>query len=354
MKITISNIGFLMVFFFSMSCFSQHIKKEKDTINGAEFNVVPYLNYNNNLEFMFGAIPMIMYKVDKEDTVSPKSLSGMAAVYTTNSSFFLTGFTRLYFAEDTWRLHAFAFYGNLNSQLYIDDLEAPGFYDYLTNSTILSIGVDRKIIDNLYGGIAYTFSDAQSVVEQDMGSSDNTTNGIQFKLASDTRDNVYYPRSGYQANLKWKTFQEWLGNDISANKISLAYNQYVSVRDGKDVIAGRVFGVFGLGEITFEQQVVIGRQDIRGYSEAKYRGDGKVAIQGEYRWNFKNKMGVVGFAGLATIYGSDTSSFNGKLYPGIGAGYRYKAFKRSDFNIGLDGAIGKDDWGVYFRIGEAF
>lgn len=79
-----------------------------------------------------------------------------------------------------------------------------------------------------------------------------------------------------------------------------------------------------------------------------------MAAQGEYRYSLKEKIGLVGFVGLATIYGSDNDSFNWKLYPGAGAGVRYRAFKTVKFNIGLDAALGKDDWGVYFRIGEAF
>ncbi len=71
-------------------------------------------------------------------------------------------------------------------------------------------------------------------------------------------------------------------------------------------------------------------------------------------YNFRNRVGLVGFAGLATIYGSDTESFNWGLYPGGGVGCRYQAFKSTRFNIGLDAALGKDDWGMYFRIGEAF
>jgi hypothetical protein len=42
--------------------------KEKKT----ELRVMPYLSYNRNLDFMFGAIPMMMYKVKEADTVSPK------------------------------------------------------------------------------------------------------------------------------------------------------------------------------------------------------------------------------------------------------------------------------------------
>ncbi len=100
--------------------------------------------------------------------------------------------------------------------------------------------------------------------------------------------------------------------------------------------------------------MTLGGRDIRGYSEGKYRGDGLMAVHGEYRYNFKNKLGLVAFFGLGAIYGSDTESFDWKTYPGGGVGIRYRAFKTVKFNIGLDAAMGKDDWGLYFRIGEAF
>ena len=34
--------------------------------------------------------------------------------------------------------------------------------------------------------------------------------------------------------------------------------------------------------------------------------------------------------------------------------YRYMAFPENKMNVGLDFAAGKDDWGIYFRIGESF
>ncbi|WP_051210024.1 hypothetical protein [Gelidibacter mesophilus] len=91
MKITTAKLSVFILLLMGMSCFSQKSKKVKDSINGAEFNVVPYINYNKNLDFMFGVIPMYMYPFDKEDTISPKSLSGLSAVYTTNKSYFLMG-----------------------------------------------------------------------------------------------------------------------------------------------------------------------------------------------------------------------------------------------------------------------
>ena len=170
----------------------------------------------------------------------------------------------------------------------------------------------------------------------------------------DTRNAVYYPTKGDKIRLRWITYPEWFGNDVNANKILTEYNKYFPMRSGTDVLAARFSGKFGLGNIAFEQQVTIGGEDIRGYSEGKYRGDGLIALQSEYRYNFNKKMGLVGFAGIATIYGADTADFNWNLYPGAGVGYRYRAFKTEKFNVGLDAAIGKGDWGIYFRIGEAF
>ena len=47
-------------------------------------------------------------------------------------------------------------------------------------------------------------------------------------------------------------------------------------------------------------------------------------------------------------------SDDGKLLPAVGAGFRFTAFPDNHMNVGLDAAVGDGDWGIYFRIGEAF
>ncbi|MCV9929788.1 BamA/TamA family outer membrane protein [Flavobacterium sp. LS1R49] len=327
----------------------------KPKTKNIDFNVMPYVNYNRTLDFMFGAIPMMMYKLNKTDTISPKSLSGISAVYTTNKSYFVASFNKWYFKEDKWRAQLFLATGNQNAQFYVDDIDTPDFYDYATKASVANIIVQRKIVKALYAGLGYAYAHYNTKYEDDVQPSSVTqTNGIQINMMYDTRNAVYYPTQGDKVKLRWINYPTWFGNDISANKILSEYNKYFPMRNGTDVLAARFSGKFGLGNITFEQQVTIGGEDIRGYSEGKYRGDGLMALQGEYRYNFNKKMGLVGFAGVATIYGSDTSDFNWNLYPGAGIGYRYRAFKTEKFNVGLDAAVGKGDWGLYFRIGEAF
>ncbi len=50
---------------------------------------------------------------------------------------------------------------------------------------------------------------------------------------------------------------------------------------------------------------------------------------------------------------SEDDNWSG-LLPGGGAGLRYLAIKEHNINLGIDIAVGKGDWGIYFRIGEAF
>ncbi|QLE02404.1 BamA/TamA family outer membrane protein [Galbibacter sp. BG1] len=340
---------------------SQTVQKDSVDTKSVEdkrfdLTIMPFLSYNRNLEFMFGAIPMAMYRLQKNDTISPKSISGLSAVYTTNSSYFISVFNRFFFNEDRWRAKMFFITGDYNSQFFMQDEEVtPGFYDYGTKATVFSIGFQRRIIEDLYGGLTYTYAHYDTVYEDDVQPpSIVETNAIELNTLYDSRDNVYYPKKGEKVSLRYIAFPEWFGNEFTANKILTEYNKYIGMKNGRDVLAARFSGKFGLGDIAFQQQVTIGGKDIRGYSQGEFRGDGLMALQGEYRYNFAKKMGLVGFAGLATIYGSDTEDFNWGLYPGAGVGYRYQAFKKVKFNIGIDAAVGKDDWGVYFRIGEAF
>jgi hypothetical protein len=67
-------------------------KKEEKSFN---FVPVPYVSYNRTYEFMFGAVPMVMYNVNKKDTISPQSLSGVMGVYTTNKTWFSAFFYKI-------------------------------------------------------------------------------------------------------------------------------------------------------------------------------------------------------------------------------------------------------------------
>ena len=119
-------------------------------------------------------------------------------------------------------------------------------------------------------------------------------------------------------------------------------------------MAARFYSGVGIGDLSFNQQFIVGGNDIRGYTQGEYRGNNVLAAQLEYRLNLPYRLGLVGFAGVATVLDALNEEDDGRLLPGVGGGFRVTVEKETNFNIGMDVAVGREDWGVYFRLGESF
>jgi hypothetical protein len=63
---------------------------------------------------------------------------------------------------------------------------------------------------------------------------------------------------------------------------------------------------------------------------------------------------MVGFGGLALAVTAGTPLNLDEVLPGIGAGFRYTMIPEINANVGVDVAVGREDWGLYFRIAEAY
>ena len=298
---------------------------------------------------------MTMYNLNRNDTISPSSISGIFGMYTTNKSWFIMQFNKFYFRQDKYRAILVGGTGNFNSQFFLD---LPIFNDFIKYSTALSfikVELQRRIIPNLYGGLNYSF--AKLYNELDISENLNYEtylNSLGAILSYDVRSSVYYPVKGTLINLNYSSFPGFLDNEFVSNKITLDLNYYHSIKNNRDILALRFYGGAGIGDLNFNQQFVVGNNDIRGYTQNKYRGDQIVALQGEYRWNPYKKIGFVGFVGLASIFSSLNEKDNGKILPGVGTGFRFNVFPKNHMNVGMDFAAGIDDWGIYFKIGEAF
>jgi len=324
----------------------------KSSNNDFKFVPVPYINYDRSLGLSLGALPMAMYKLSKKDTISPSSISGALGMYTTNKTWFVMAFSKFFLDEDNWRFIAAGGVGSINFQFYMTNPTA-GYVDYNTGADFAFIQTQRRIVNKLYLGVNYVYTKFSTTTEifPDTTIVANL-HGLGINLELDKRSNVYYPISGFVMELKYTTFPEFMGNEYISKKIKYNFNYYFPFRDKIDVLAARFFAGLGIGDLSFNQQFVVGNRDIRGYTQGTYRGDYLLDIQGEYRWNFNDKWGAVGFAGLATVFGTPQEEFEGILLPGAGLGVRYNVFPENHMNVGIDAALGRDDWGIYFRIGE--
>jgi len=319
----------------------------------AKFMPIPFVNYDRSMGFSIGAVPMLMFNPTEKDTISPSSLIGGVGFWTTNKSWFLMGFGKFYLGKDNWRISTAGGIGTVNYQFY---LESPisGWIPYQSEADFVMVKLERRIYNKLYGGVSYIHANVISATESLPLSDTLAINGLGFNLSVDRRSNPYYPRVGYYTTIKYNTNPEFMGNETLSKRIQMDHNHYFSTRQKKDVVAARLFAGLGLGDLSFNQQFIVKDTDIRGYTQGAFRGDYLLSLQGEYRWNFHRRWGAVGFGGLATVFGAINESDNGKILPGLGTGIRFRVFPETNFSVGIDAAVGLDDWGVYFQIGEAF
>ncbi len=354
----------LLLLLFPSVVFAQHkgeskpVKKEKQV----NFAFIPIIMYNNSFGAQFGAMTGAYFDLNKRDTVSPASSVTLFGSVFTNKTYFVGMSNKLYFRQDHWRTMTAIGYGNIIFQTYFEFPEGipgiPGegvFVSYKTQMAFIYGEVTGRIGKHLFVGPQLVFSS----VHTDFDSQyipDERLRLFGFGLASnfDLRDNVFNPHKGMNAKFSSFSFLKSLGSSDTYHNINFAYNQYFPLSKQATVMA-RLYANISFGDtIPFNGKNVVGRDDIRGYTNGKYRANQVFNIQSEYRWNFYKKWGMVAFGGIAIA--SDNwkgENFSG-LLPAIGAGIRYKAIPSRDINIGIDFAVGKGDWGVYFRIGEAF
>ncbi len=348
---------FLIVFvlFFSTTIYSQNKLSGGDGEKEGNFKFlpVPYINYNRSIGLSLGALPMAMFKPVKDDALSPTSIAALLGIYATNKTWFIMGFTKIHFDEDNWRLALAGGLGSLNFQFYLDN-PINSWIPYNTSLNFAMLEVQRRIYDKFYLGLSYIYLKFKTKTDLTPESETDKLKGLGFKLTMDKRENIYYPKQGNHSNLKFFTYPKAFGNKSASNKIELDYNHYFPIREDHDVIATRFLVGLGLGDLSFNQQFIVGQKDVRGYTQGAFRGNYLVSIQGEYRWNFANRWGLVGFIGFATIFEATNAENDGRILPGIGTGIRFTAFEDNHMNVGLDIAAGDGDWGLYFRIGEAF
>jgi outer membrane protein assembly factor BamA len=320
------------------------------------FMPIPYISYNRSLGLSVGFLPVCMYKLSKKDTISPTSVSGAFGMYTTNNTWFGMAFSKFYLKEDKWRLTGAGGVGAVNFQFFFDNPISPQYIDYTTDMVFLQVEAQRKVYKSLYFGLNYTylkFNTQYDTPVPELTQTTSTLHGLGLVLSHDKRDDVYYPHKGYISDINFKTFSGAF-NDKESNKLEVDFNKFFEMKNKKNVVATRAYAGLALGDLDFNQMFIVGSSDIRGYSQGTFRGDQIVTLQGEYRWNPLPKLGFVGFVGGAMIFNGFNKDDNGRLLPGAGAGFRYNVFPKNHMNVGIDAAVGVDDWSLEFRIGEAF
>jgi outer membrane protein assembly factor BamA len=339
----------LLLFFSSL-----HAQKLKH-LNKPKVAAVPLVSYNNSFGGIFGGFASVFFPMSKSDTISPPSTIGAGGFYSTNGTWLGSGSLKLYYSKDLLRTVVMGGRGDVNFQYYYAPPEMPGLYfDYSTQINFFYLEQLIRVYKRLFVGAVFTNYHVQTTFEQQgMDTTARNYRALGVQLTYDSRDNLYNPSKGWYSNARLNRFDKALGSSTEYTKLDIGVSRH-SGKDPAHIFAYQFSLSTAIGSVPFEGETVVGGKLLRGYSQGKYRGEQVYVAQAEYRWNFHGKFGAVFFAGVATPVNKDESWSTDLILPAGGAGIRYMMIPDMRLNIGFDAAVGKGDYGIYFRIGEAF
>jgi len=173
-------------------------------------------------------------------------------------------------------------------------------------------------------------------------------------MVGDRRDNIFAPREGHFVEATLGHSGSWNGSEYAYTRLRIDARGYRPMRKG--VIAGQLFLQQVNGDAPIDQLALVGNNtSMRGYAMGRFRDNGTITAQAEYRTGYRGRWGAAVFGG-ATIIGRSFSAIgDSRLLPSVGGGVRFRmdAVTRSairvDFAVGASGQAG-----LYVAFNEAF
>ena len=255
-----------------------------------------------------------------------------------------------------------------NSSLYLfDQLN----YSYLK----LHQTISTRIARDLYAGLGlrmdyhWRVSDTTSINKPVSGfrnygfTTSSLSNGLSLNLLYDTRRNAVHPaasESYFQAVLRNNS--TLLGSSNNWSSFTVDARKYLTFpHTSKNILAFWSYNVITLSGtppylVLPHTAVDPFKNTGRGYIQGRYRGRSILMQEMEYRFPITENgfLGGVVYGNVQSVAHSESNRIS-SLIPGYGAGIRIKYNKKSNTNIALDYAWGKDgSRGFFMNLGEVF
>ncbi len=351
-----TNLVLFLLLISSFPAIAQTTDTTKTTSKKADKNIaitgIPTLSFNRSRGVGIGGLGMMFFKTTQDSATSPSRVI-LNAQYTTKNNWAVMAFSQLFLWDDFVRLSVGGGYFSAHFQTYQDIPDYGNMVEvpYANAGYFVFFSPLFQVYKHLYVGPTFSIMHTDvdfTLPDGTVETQKTNTNSWGLVSMYDTKNNQYNPDKGITAAIRYTNNPAFLGNDSLFNKLYVFVNYYTRLNESM-VLASRFSGNIGLGDVPFASQSYVGGKDIRGYTQGQYRGNQTYAAQTELRWNFYKRWGVVGFFGLAMTVDPES-----QVLQGGGVGLRFKLIPKYNINAGIDGAVGKNDWGVYFRITEAF
>jgi hypothetical protein len=331
----------------------------KVKIESGNFVIVPVPISNPTLDTALVVGAAYFYaQTEEQKKVQPASVTGGAAMYSSNDSYAAVFGHESYWNEDSWRFAGAIGYANLNLRLLAPDSSNIGLgADWLLNGGFFYTHLARKFTGRWYLGVfgrSIDFDqtiDVTPLVSPDFDLSGETAStGLGMFIERDGRD---MPTNAYSGNLfrvRALFNDKSLGSDNTYQSYSADFSSYHEMTD-QLVLAWELGGCVRSGTVPLWDACKVG---LRGFAATDYLGIASARGQIEARWRMSGRWGLVGFAGGGYIKNDYSEVNDRELIPSYGVGLRFAVLKSKRINIRVDWAQSTDSNAVHLSVGEAF
>jgi hypothetical protein len=298
-------------------------------------------------------------QTEEQKKAQPASVTGAAAMYTSNKSYALGIGQESYWHKDKWRFTGVVGLAKLDLNLLVADGTTSGSsIDWLIEGEFLFAQIARKITGRWYLGVNGRYVDFNQdflggLQPFDLGldfSSESKTVGLGILLERDSRKMPTNPYSGNLFKLSGLFNDRSFGSDATYQSYDVAFSSYHKLA-APVVLAWQVKACQKSGTVPLWDACRVG---LRGFAATQYMGTDSALGQVEARWQMSRRWGAVAFAGAGYVKNSLAGLRDQETIPSYGLGLRFMVMlaKRINLRVDYGRSNGGDAW--YLSAGEAF
>ncbi|KAA9134006.1 BamA/TamA family outer membrane protein [Marinihelvus fidelis] len=317
---------------------------------------IPFSNPTLDTGLVLGAA-WFHAQTEAQKKTQPPSVTGVAAMGSSNESKAAAVGHMAYWKEDLWRFSGVYAQADLSLPLL-----APGDGGDISNINWIIEGgffqasLARRVGSRWFLGATLRYIDLDQTFEIDLDTnafdigSQVQSAGIGIDLSYDTRDMTTNAREGRYFKATAQFNHENIGSDESYEAFNINYKQYHLLKDNWG-LAWEVAGCSRSDGVPLWDACQIG---LRGFAATDYLGKSSLRAQAESRWFLSERWGAVAFAGAGQLTESFAGNRDHDLIPSYGVGVRFAVQKSNRVNLRLDYARSRDSSAFILSVMEAF
>jgi hypothetical protein len=302
----------------------------------------------------------------------PASITAVGAAGTKNGSWFAFAGHRHSWLDDSIRYIGGAGVGKVNLDIY-QDISFPGFGNIIppfeTSFGFNTQTTGAAMLQNLQFRVADTplmlgikqfasYSSVESdnrainqILEWTLGK-ESVTSGLGLVAEYDTRNNLFYPTSGFKVAADYMVYDEKLGSDSDYQKFGLEGQGYIPLGDKWTLGLAGDYEKFATDEL-FVAPTTQPYIKLRGVQSYRYQGDEVATLQTQVTYDIDHRWKVSAFYGIGAT--RDESHYsNDAMVDAYGVGFRYQLARRYGLYMGVDVATSEGDDAFYINLGSGF